>query len=91
MTRDDVDFLARKAGFTDCNRHSPFIVRHSNGSWVDVAPEVEALVHLAYAAGAAAEREACAKACENMPWVNGKTLPSNVEMAAAIRARSNHA
>ena len=34
------------------------------------------------------EREACAKVCESMPWISGQTLPSNVEMAAAIRARS---
>jgi predicted kinase len=33
------------------------------------------------------EREACAKVCESMPWVSGQSLPSNVEMAAAIRAR----
>jgi hypothetical protein len=38
-------------------------------------------------AGNQAEREACAKVCESMPWVSGKSLPSNVEMAAAIRAR----
>ena len=36
---------------------------------------------------AACEREECAKVCECVPWVSGKTLPSNVEIAAAIRAR----
>jgi hypothetical protein len=35
------------------------------------------------------EREACAKLCEEMPWVTGQSIPSNFEMAAAIRARSN--
>jgi hypothetical protein len=38
---------------------------------------------------AAAEREACAKVCENLPWISGHSLPSNVEIAAAIRARGN--
>lgn len=33
------------------------------------------------------EREACAKVCEGYEWVSGQSLPSNVEMAAAIRAR----
>ena len=36
---------------------------------------------------AAAEREACAKLCEDIPWVSGESLPSNLEMAKAIRAR----
>ena len=57
-TRDDIIRMAREAGFTNSNGFSHTIVRHSNGSWVDVAHEVEALVHLAYAAGATAEREA---------------------------------
>jgi len=34
------------------------------------------------------EREECAKLCERMPWVMGKSIPSNLEMAKAIRARS---
>jgi hypothetical protein len=36
-----------------------------------------------------AEREACAKVCEQMLWVSGQSLPSNHEMSAAIRARGN--
>jgi hypothetical protein len=37
--------------------------------------------------GAVAEREACAKVCEEMHWMSGQSIPSNREMAAAIRAR----
>jgi hypothetical protein len=34
------------------------------------------------------EREACARVCEGREWVSGQPLPSNVEMAAAIRAQA---
>lgn len=53
------------------------------------APEIERLnAHIkALEEAVQVEREACAKVCESMPWVSGKSLPSNVEMAAAIRAR----
>ena len=37
---------------------------------------------------AAKEREACAQVCEQHPWIDGKPLPSNHEMARAIRVRS---
>lgn len=33
----------------------------------------------------AVERERCAELCETMPWVDGESIPSNFEMAAAIR------
>jgi hypothetical protein len=58
----------------------------------DVGDELKFTKHnmeVAFVAGAAAEREACAKVCENLPWISGHSLPSNVEMAAAIRARGN--
>ena len=34
-----------------------------------------------------AEREACARLCEQHPWRDGASIPSNHELAAAIRAR----
>ncbi len=37
--------LARKAGFTDANSFSKLIVRHSNGAWVDIHPELATLVN----------------------------------------------
>jgi hypothetical protein len=37
---------------------------------------------------AAAEREACAKLCYELPWKDMDHIPSNLAFAAAIRARS---
>lgn len=37
------------------------------------------------------EREACAVCAETVPWVNGRSIPSNKEIAAAIRARPSPA
>jgi hypothetical protein len=37
---------------------------------------------------AAAEREACAKVCYELPWKDMGHIPSNLAFAAAIRARS---
>jgi hypothetical protein len=36
---------------------------------------------------AAAEREACAKLCYELPWKDMGHIPSNLAFAAAIRAR----
>ena len=38
---------------------------------------------------AAAEREACAKVCYELPWKDMGHIPSNLAFAAAIRARGN--
>lgn len=84
MTRDDIIRIARKAGFTDSNGFSELIVRHSNGSWVDVSGAVSALVQLAYTAGAAAEREACARICDATPPY---PFRPSIEAAHAIRSR----
>lgn len=88
MTRDDIIRMAREAGFNACNGFSQLIVRHSNGSWVDVADQLERFAALV----AAAEREACAsivqanaEACDTYSTAR-RILESN---AAAIRARSN--
>jgi hypothetical protein len=39
-------------------------------------------------AAIAAEREACAKVCYELPWKDMGHIPSNLAFAAAIRARS---
>jgi hypothetical protein len=57
MTRDDIIKLAREAGFTERNHHSEVVVRHSNGSWVDVEPLLWKFAILV----ATAEREACVR------------------------------
>ena len=56
MTHDDIIKLAREAGLTERNRHSEIVVRHSNGSWVDVEQVLTRFARLV----SAAEREACA-------------------------------
>lgn len=68
--------MAREAGFWR-NAFSQACARHSNGSWVDVAEELERFAALV----AAAEREACAQIAEmahpdDWPFI-----------AAAIRSR----
>jgi len=79
MTKDDIIKLAREAGFTASNGFSQLIVRHSNGSWVDIAENLERFAALV----AAAEREECANLCEQWNASHPNAL------AAAIRARGN--
>ena len=57
---------------------------------VGVWPEVRRLCELVYAAGAAAEREACAKVCEELDidgWRDAGWDMGTIDCAAAIRAR----
>ena len=75
MDKNDIIEMAQDAG---ARIESPI-------RWLMTQEELERFATLI----AAAERDACAKVCENLPWISGHTLPSNVEMAAAIRARGN--
>jgi hypothetical protein len=75
MTKDDIIKLAREAGF------ERVVAIHPDGSkTVTVAPvpELEAFAKLV----AAAEREQCAKVCEEHQF-------SSIGLAAAIRTRGN--
>ena len=89
MTRDEIIKLAREAGLTERNHHSEILVRHSNGSWVDV----EHVLWRFAALVAAAEREACAKVCDfevrRLTAIDEKrpALAAGI-CAATIRARS---
>jgi hypothetical protein len=69
MTKDDIIRMAREAGFAD-----------SEGV-VHAAYQLERFAKLV----AAAEREACARACEERGMVKGGEV-----FAARIRARRNH-
>ena len=70
MTRDDIIRMAQEAGF------------YIDPDWIEHGlPGFENFANLV----AAAEREACAKVCENMER-NGAWI-TKVEAAAAIRAR----
>jgi len=84
MNTEDIIRWAREAGFNASNGFSLLIVRHSNGSWVDVQEELARFAKLAYEAGAAAEREALAKYFE-YHWRDRWTEEQLVE---AIRERS---
>ena len=67
LDRDDIIRMAEDAGFI----------------WETDHPAIVALAELAYAAGAAAEREACAELCVKLAVGGGVAA----DCAAAIRAR----
>ena len=89
MTREQIIAMAREAGFVPhYTRPQDAIVRKGcalSGELKGYKAEtldVERFFHAAYAAGAAAEREACAKVCEQRGMVKGGEV-----FAARIRAR----
>ena len=73
MNRNDIIRMAREAGFQD---HG---VAEMWGHLTASKGHIERFFKLAYEAGAAAEREACAQVCESL-W-------NAAECADAIRAR----
>ena len=86
MNREDIIRMAREAGILE-----PIELLESNQWRQDTIRELERFFQAAYAAGAAAENEACAKVCER--W--GKNIRvetwdmAGADCAAAIRARGN--
>ena len=76
MNRDDIIRMAREAG----------------DDWVHTVPHDRAFLELFAALVAAAEREACAQVCEEIPLdanpIALTHLPTIERCAAAIRARS---
>ena len=100
MTQDEIIKMAREAGFqTGClypqnGKGEPTQLVYALGT--NCMVEVEKLVLAAYAAGAAAEREACAKVCDTytawgLEWQKDSNHmaaeAATNECAAAIRAR----
>lgn len=96
MTRDEIISLAHEAGF----EHQSVVVGERPTAMLGRGQYlVEPVVKQTFGTGhvevmerfaaliAAKEREACAQVCEQHPWIDGKPLPSNHEMARAIRAR----
>ena len=84
ITRDEIINMAQEAASPDT------IDPHCDGWWTLTQEELERFFHAAYVAGAAAEREACAKVCDDQ--VVSKCLaPLEIYrtelIAAAIRAR----
>jgi hypothetical protein len=104
MNTEDIIRMAREAGFNASNGFSLLIVRHSNGSWVDVQEELTRFAALVEAAAKIEmleagndkwleearrqEREACAKVCEELGSATNGIYERNHECAAAIRAGS---
>jgi len=84
MNRDDIIRMAREAGFTASNGFSQLIVRHSNGSWVDIAESLERFADLV----AAAERKACAEAAVDAVAFNGGTVQMEAHVRQAVQARN---
>jgi hypothetical protein len=80
--REQVIRMAQEAGATNVDAADP-------QCWAgDIAfeeEELERFFHAAYAAGAAAEREACAKVCEEHWHIDGEHTA--YEFARVIRAR----
>jgi hypothetical protein len=75
MTRDDIIRMAREAGWNWPEVHT-----------TSIEDRLERFFKLAYEAGAAAEREACAKVCDDIdPPLDSSTTA--MACAAAIRAR----
>lgn len=85
MTPDEIIEAARKAGFNASNGFSLLIVRHSNGSWVDVSEELTrfaALVRNAALEEAAVVCEAVGQEA-NLAWRSAYlTLDQGIERGA---------
>lgn len=80
MTRDDIIHFARTAGLQRI--YGACAEAAGESSYEDWDYEIERFAELI----AAAEREACAKLCEEAHW----SLDDRNEYAAAIRARGNN-
>ena len=84
MTRDDIIRMAKEAGFEDGYGNHLF----PPGDYTEeVIPVTDEIVRFA-ALVAAAEREACAKLCDELRDEDGFE-PYGTECAAAIRARGD--
>lgn len=83
MTKDDIMSLALESGMSFLlEEHAS---EYGNGTfWNTPYPELEGFAKLV----AAAEREECAKVCEETD--DGTPYNLTEECAAAIRARGNH-
>ena len=75
---DDIIRMAREAGLPLAWVSAKGVIQ-----WA----QLERFFHLAYAAGAAAEREACAKECDEVGANPHVVLHHAIVCAAAIRAR----
>ena len=86
-TSEQMTQWAREAGFTV--RNGVIKAVHSNGSWVELSERLAEFAALAFAGGQTAEREACAKVCDEIESQNFDTNEGGYarDCADAIRAR----
>ena len=101
MTRDDIIRMAREAGFDphdmsadftcnlrDIERFAALVAAHTRSN---IDPSSFMSYQEGFVAGAAAEREACARVCDEMEEKAEDTecckWPTPIDCAAAIRAR----
>jgi hypothetical protein len=88
MTRDEIMDLAKEVGLTvDNSLEKRYALLNETTFW-EFNKMLEEFATKAYAAGAAAEREACAKVCEDYDDDGGAGEAWAGRFAAAIRARS---
>ncbi len=97
-SKEDIIRMAREAGFNveqgyllritgideDLERFAALVAAHTLSN---IDPSSFMSWQEGYAAGAAAEREACAKVCDD--WPNGTAFDNGQACADAIRARGN--
>jgi hypothetical protein len=95
MTKDDITRMAREAGCVD---PMVFFGAYERFAALVAAAERERVMNEPINKEhwqrfedeiRAAEREACAKVCYELPWKDMDCIPSNLAFAAAIRARGN--
>ncbi len=92
MTREDILRMAREAGFEVGEReHGQSVFNPYTVDECCLNAELERFFKLAYESGAAAEREACAKVCEDTTaaWTQPVYNGACMDCAVAIRARGN--
>lgn len=80
MNCDEIIRMARKAAVINCDCCLPFWPEEDQVNWEIFFERFAALV-------AAAEREACAKVCEEPEYDGYERLPRAPRMARLIRAR----
>jgi hypothetical protein len=79
MNRDDIIHMAREAGAeTSCINDEVWMLALAETGF-------ERFAALAFAAGAAAEREACAKVCEGEVWIEKEVFDCNKPTMEIIR------
>jgi hypothetical protein len=93
MDREDIIEMARKAGFRTYTFEASTLSDLPE-RLTKFAELVEQRTHTNnksrwYQEGVEAEREACAKVCEQLGASTNGTYERNIECAAAIRARGN--